>query len=29
SDDQYLYCMACANHRIYVAKRRQESSTLA
>ncbi|CAF3290924.1 unnamed protein product [Rotaria socialis] len=27
SDDQYVYCMACANHRIYVAKRRQESST--
>ncbi|CAF1114785.1 unnamed protein product [Rotaria sordida] len=29
SDDQYVYCIACANHRIYVAKRRQESSTLA
>ena len=29
SDDQYVYCIACANHRIYVAKRRQESSALA
>jgi len=29
SDDQYVYCIACANRRIYVAKRRQESSALA
>lgn len=29
SDDQYVYCIACANNRIYVAKRRQESSALA
>ncbi|CAF0760262.1 unnamed protein product [Rotaria sordida] len=29
SDDQYVYCISCANHRIYVAKRRQESSTIA
>ena len=29
SDDQYVYCIACANHRIYVAKRRQESSPIA
>ncbi|CAF0830545.1 unnamed protein product [Adineta ricciae] len=29
SDDQYVYCIACANNRIYIAKRRQESSALA
>jgi len=29
SDDQYVYCIACANHRIYVAKRRQESPVVA
>ncbi|CAF4239143.1 unnamed protein product, partial [Rotaria sordida] len=29
SDDQYVYCISCANHRICVAKRRKESSTIA
>lgn len=29
SDDQYVYCISCANHRIYVAKRRQEQAAIA
>ncbi|CAF0725491.1 unnamed protein product [Adineta steineri] len=29
SDDQYVYCISCASQRIYVAKRRQESSANA
>ncbi|CAF0727045.1 unnamed protein product [Adineta ricciae] len=29
SDDQYFYCISCANNRIYAVKRRQESSTMA
>ncbi|CAF3326696.1 unnamed protein product [Rotaria socialis] len=29
SDDQYVYCISSANHRIYAAKRRQESSAIA
>lgn len=29
SDDQYVYCISCANNRIYAVKRRQESTTMA
>ncbi|CAF1522350.1 unnamed protein product [Rotaria sordida] len=29
SNDHYVDCISCANHRIYVAKRRKESSTIA